>query len=149
MSDNLEITASDPEGKGGYLLLVEDEPVVQENNKMILERRGYALRQAFTISEAWSIIGDEPPDAIVLDIQLPDGSGLDFLHKLRKTSNVPVLILTAMGTPRDIILGLEAGGNDYLTKPYGLSVFLKRVESLMERAAIASGKSRVSVGGGI
>jgi len=118
----------------GYLLLVEDEPVVQENNKMILQRRGYRIKQAYTLAEAWSIIGDEPPQAIILDIQLPDGSGLDFLNRLRKTSNTPVLILTAMGTPQDIIRGLEAGGNDYLTKPYGLAMFLKRVGTLMERA---------------
>jgi len=121
---------------GGYLLFIEDEPVVQENNKMILERRGYSIKQAYTLAEAWSIIGDEPPQAIILDIQLPDGSGLDFLNTLRKTSNIPVLILTAMGTPQDIIRGLEAGGNDYLTKPYGLTVFLKRVGALMDRAAM-------------
>jgi len=119
----------------GYLLLVEDEPVVQENSKMILERRGYAIKQAYTLAEARAIVEDEPPLAIILDIQLPDGSGLDFLSTLRKTSDVPVLILTAMGTPQDIIRGLEAGGNDYLTKPYGLTVFLKRVGALMERAA--------------
>jgi len=118
----------------GYLLLIEDEPVVQDNNRMILERRGYAIKQAYTLSEAWSIIGDELPRAIILDIQLPDGSGLDFLNKLRKTSDIPVLILTAMGTPQDVIRGLEAGGNDYLTKPYGLTVFLKRAGALMERA---------------
>jgi len=121
---------------GGYLLFIEDEPVVQENNKMILERRGYAIKQAYTLAEAWSIIGAEPPQAIILDIQLPDGSGLDFLNTLRKTSNIPVLILTAMGTPQDVIRGLEAGGNDYLTKPYGLTVFLKRVGALMDRAAM-------------
>ena len=137
-----EFPVSSPKPEGGYLLLVEDEPVVQENNKMILERRGYTLRQAYTLAEAWTIIGEETPAAIVLDIQLPDGSGLEFLQKLLKTSNVPVLILTAMGTPRDIILGLEAGGNDYLTKPYGLSVFLKRIGALMERAELASKRNR-------
>jgi len=121
--------------KSDYLLLVEDEPVVQENNKKILERRGYTIRQAYLLAEAWSAIAEEPPRAIILDIQLPDGSGLDFLSELRKTSSVPVLILTAMGTPQDIIRGLEAGGTDYLTKPYILSVFLKRVEALMERGA--------------
>jgi len=127
-------TLHSPHSANDYLLLIDDEPVVQENNRMILERRGYTIKQAFTLSEAWEIISDEPPRAIILDIQLPDGSGLDFLNKLRKTSNVPVLILTAMGTPRDIIRGLETGGNDYLTKPYGLSVFLKRVGALMDRA---------------
>jgi len=120
----------------GYLLLVEDEPAVQANNRKILERRGYVLRQADTLAEARAAIAEETPRAIILDIKLPDGSGLDYLRELRKTSNVPVLMLTAMGTPQDVILGLEAGGDDYLTKPYDLSVFLKRVEALLRRASI-------------
>jgi len=120
----------------GYLLLVEDEPLVQANNKKILQRRGYSLRQAFSLAEAREIIGRELPRAIVLDIQLPDGDGLAFLQELRKKSNVPVLMLTAMGTAQDIIRGLEAGGDDYLTKPYDLSVFLMRVEALLRRASL-------------
>ena len=115
--------------------MVEDEPVVQANNKMILERRGYVLRQAYTLAEARSIIADQAPGAIILDIQLPDGDGLDFLDEIRRTSNVPVLVLTAKGTPQDIIRGLEAGGDDYLSKPHELPVFLKRVEALMQRAS--------------
>ena len=120
----------------GYLLMVEDEPKVQANNKKMLERRGYMTRQAYTLSEAIAIIADEQPRAIVLDIQLPDGSGLGFLHELRRTSNVPVLMLTAMGTREDILRGLEAGGDDYLSKPYDISIFLKRVEALLRRASI-------------
>jgi len=120
----------------GYLLLVEDEPKVQASNKRVLERRGYRLRQAYTLAEARSIVAEEMPHAIVLDIQLPDGNGLTFLQELRKTSNVPVLVLTAMGTHEDIIHGLEAGGDDYLTKPHELSVFLTRVEALLRRASI-------------
>jgi len=118
------------------LLLVEDEPLVQANNRKILQRRGYIIHQAFTLAEARAIITQEHPRAIVLDIMLPDGSGLDFLRELRRTSNVPVLMLTAMGTPQDIIRGLEAGGDDYLTKPYDLSVFLMRVEALLRRSSI-------------
>ena len=120
----------------GYLLLVEDEPLVQENNRKILLRRGYSLKQAFSLSEARAFIAEEAPRAIVLDIQLPDGNGLDFLHELRQDSSVPVLMLTAMGTPSDIIGGLEAGGDDYLTKPYDLPIFIMRVEALLRRASI-------------
>jgi len=121
--------------KSGYLLMVEDEPVVQANNKMVLERRGYTLRQAYTLEEARALIAEEIPRAVILDIQLPDGNGLDLLHEIRENSNVPVLVLTAMGTPKDIIKGLEAGGDDYLTKPHDLQTFLKRVEALLRRAA--------------
>ena len=119
----------------GYLLVVEDEPAVQFNNTKILQRRGYKIRQAYTLAEAWEIIAKEPPAGIILDLLLPDGHGLDLLNELRKTSDIPVLILTAMGTTEDIIRGFEAGGDDYLTKPYELSVFLTRVEALLRRAA--------------
>jgi DNA-binding response OmpR family regulator len=120
----------------GFILIVEDEPVVQENNKRILQRRGYQVRQAFSLKQARNIINEESPRAIILDINLPDGSGLEFLKELRKTSNVPVLLLTAMGTPMDIIKGLEAGGDDYLPKPYDLEVFLMRLTALLRRASI-------------
>jgi len=122
----------------GYLLLVEDEPIVQANNKMILERRGCLLRQAYTLKEARALVAEEMPFAIILDIQLPDGDGFDFLYELRKTSNVPVLVLTAKGTPQDIIQVLEAGGDDYLNKPYELPIFLMRVEALLLRASLIS-----------
>jgi len=122
--------------KRGYLLLVEDEPVVQANNKMILERRGYQLQQAYTLEDARAMIAEEPPRAIILDIQMPDGNGLDLLQEVRSKLNTPVLVLTAMGTPKDIVNGLEAGGDDYLTKPYDLPTFLKRVEILLRRAEL-------------
>ena len=122
--------------KNGYLLLVEDEPVVQANNKMILERRGYKLQQAYTLEDARTMIEEEAPRAIILDIQMPDGNGLDLLQEVRSRLNTPVLVLTAMGTPKDIVKGLEAGGDDYLTKPYDLPTFLKRVEILLRRAEL-------------
>jgi len=119
----------------GYLLLIEDEPAVQANNMKILQRRGYKIKQAFTLKEAREIIDSEPPKGIILDLRLPDGSGLDFLTELRKESDIPVLILTAHGTTDDIILGFELGSDDYLTKPYDLSIFLMRVETLLRRAS--------------
>ena len=121
--------------ENGYLLLVEDEPAVQSNNMKILRRRGYSIKQAFTLAQARELISEEPPKGIILDLQLPDGNGLDFLKELRKTSDIPVLILTAMSTKEDIIRGFETGSDDYLTKPYDLSVFLMRVQTLLRRAS--------------
>lgn len=118
----------------GYLLMIEDEPIIQANNKKLLERRGYNVRQAYTLEEAETIINDEMPSCITLDLQMPDGDGLAFLAKLRQKSNVPVLILTSRGTHGDIIKGLEAGGDDYLPKPYDLQVFLARLGTLLRRA---------------
>jgi len=120
---------------GDYLLLIEDEPSVQENNMKILQRRGYRIRSARTLAEARAIVAKEPPRAIILDLHLPDGNGLVFLQELRKTSDIPVLILTALGTPNDIIRGFDMGSDDYLTKPYDLHVFLIRIEALLRRAS--------------
>ena len=120
----------------GYILLVEDEPAIQAGNRKVLQRRGYRTRQAYTLAEARAILNEEQPCAIVLDIELPDGSGLHFLIELRQTLNVPVLMLTARGTTEDIIRGLEAGGDDYLPKPYEIAEFLARVQTLLRRAGI-------------
>ena len=118
----------------GYILLIEDEMIVQEYNKKILERFGYSTKLAFTLSEARTLISKDMPRAIILDIQLPDGSGLEFLQEIRAFHTIPVLLLTAMGTPQDVIKGLELGGDDYLAKPYDLTVFLRRVEALLRRS---------------
>jgi DNA-binding response OmpR family regulator len=118
----------------GYLLLVEDEQAVQENNMKILKRRGYEIKQAYSLEEARNIIKVSPPKGIILDLRLPDGSGLEFLQELRKKSSIPVLILTAMGERDDILSGFQYGSDDYLTKPYDLSLFLMRVEALLRRA---------------
>ena len=122
--------------KNGYLLLVEDDPNIQETNKRMLTRRGYAIKQANTIAGARAIMAEGMPRAIVLDIGLPDGSGLVLLQEMRKTSNVPVFMLTAMGADEDIIKGLTAGGDDYLPKPYDLMVFIARIETLLRRTSL-------------
>ena len=122
--------------ESGYLLMIEDEPIIQANNKKLLERRGFRVRQAYTLKEANEIIDEELPKCITLDLQMPDGDGLDFLAELRKKTNVPVLILTSRGTHQDIINGLEMGGDDYLPKPYDLQVYLARLTTLMRRAAL-------------
>ena len=121
----------------GYLLLVEDDPLVQAQNKSLLERRKYQLRQAGTLAAARTVIATYgPPRAIILDIILPDGNGLDFLRELRKTSNVPVLMLTSQNTQEDILKGLTAGGDNYLTKPCSPEIFISHVEALLRRSEL-------------
>ena len=129
--------------KNGYLLMIEDEPLIQQNNKKALERDGYTVRQAYTLSEARAMIDEETPRAISLDIKMPDGCGLDFLRELRKTSNVPVLILSSKGMPQDIIKGFEAGGDDYVSKPYALPIFMIRLTALMRLASLVPEKIEI------
>jgi DNA-binding response OmpR family regulator len=116
------------------ILLVEDNEQILRGNERMLKRRGYDVMAAMTLREARERVGTAEPDAIVLDIMLPDGSGLDFMRALRQESNIPILLLTGLTTPEDVVRGLTDGGDDYLTKPYDFSVLLARVEALLRRA---------------
>ncbi|MDR2572344.1 MAG: response regulator [Oscillospiraceae bacterium] len=111
----------------GIALLVEDNPKILDLNRRMLEKEGLMVLIAKTIDEARELIKIAVPDVAVLDIMLPDGSGLDFLPELRKISDAPVLFLTARAEREDVLAGLTAGGNDYITKPYDIDEFRARV----------------------
>lgn len=130
---------------GKTILLVEDNPNVMRNNTTALQSRGAEVLAAAGLAEArrrLSFLSAEnsetsawrEPDAAVIDIMLPDGSGLDLLREIRGRSGLPVLLLTAKDTPRDIVAGLSLGADDYLSKPYDLNVFAARIEALLRRA---------------
>lgn len=116
------------------ILLVEDNEQIMQGNERMLKRRGYEVIKALTLAEARIAIQEQMPDLFVLDIMLPDGSGLDFMVELRKYSQTPILLLTGLTTPDDIVRGLTAGGDDYLPKPYDFGVLLARVEALLRRS---------------
>ena len=116
------------------LLLIEDNPRIQLANKDMLSLLGYEVFLAMNLAEARAAMDAAMPDALVLDIMLPDGSGLDFLAELRRVSDLPVLMLTALGTPEDTVQGLSSGADDYLAKPYDYKVLAARIEALLRRA---------------
>ena len=116
------------------LLLIEDNPRIQLANKDMLEMLGYEVAIAMNLAEARACLLAKTPDVAVLDIMLPDGSGLDFMAELRQYSKMPILLLTGLTTPEDVVRGLTAGGDDYLAKPYDFGVLLARVEALLRRA---------------
>ena len=116
------------------ILLVEDNDQILNGNARMLKRRGYAISTALTLAQARIHLAERIPDAVVLDIMLPDGSGLDFIREIRRESNVPILLLTGLTTPDDVVRGLSKGGDDYLAKPYDFSVLLARIEALLRRA---------------
>lgn len=123
-------------GKTLEILLVEDNRTLQKCNQRLFELKGYSVRLAMNLAEAKAELLHRRPDVIVLDILLPDGNGLDFLANLRKTDNTPVLLLTSLSKPDNIVEGLEHGGDAYLTKPYDFAVLLAKVEALLRRTAI-------------
>jgi DNA-binding response OmpR family regulator len=118
------------------ILLVEDNREIQEINRtMLTQCGGYRVRLAKNLAEARDCLARTKLDIIVLDIMLPDGSGLEFLEELRRTADVPVLLLSALAEPSDTVRGLRAGGDDYLAKPYNNAELLARIESLLRRTS--------------
>lgn len=113
------------------ILCVEDEPDILENNRKALEDNGYEVLTAENLDKAREILARNNPDAIVLDIMLPDGLGLDLLKELRSRGNrIPILLLTAWDKPSDVARGLSAGANDYLSKPFDYNVLLARIDAM-------------------
>jgi DNA-binding response OmpR family regulator len=113
------------------ILCVEDELSVLANNQAVLSRAGYDVLTAENLREARERLARAAPDAIVLDIMLPDGNGLDFLKELRSMgSRIPIIMLTAWNKSADIARGLAAGANDYLGKPFEYDVLLARLEAM-------------------
>ena len=116
---------------------------------IVTVRPKYACPKARTLAEAEVLWSDRKYDLLVLDVSLPDGSGFDFCQKVRRTSNVPILFLTASDEEMNIIMGLELGGDDYLTKPFKLGVLLSRVNALLRRANASSAGEPVLESGSI
>lgn len=112
------------------ILIVEDDRAL--NNGIALSLSSDEILQAFCIEEAKRRL-DSSVDLIILDINLPDGSGLDFCRKIRQTSKVPIIFLTANDMEIDIVTGLETGADDYITKPFSLAVLRARVNAVLRR----------------
>ena len=119
---------------GKLILLIEDSKKVQNYNKKMLQRCGFEVETALTLAHAEALLKVKIPDAIVLDIGMPDGSGFDFLENLRLVSKIPVLLLTGFSDTKDVVIGFKRGCDDYLTKPYTFEVLLARLERLLQRA---------------
>lgn len=116
------------------LFLLEDDLSLINGLSFALKKQGYEVTVARTTREADALWAKETYDLAVLDVSLPDGSGFDFCRKLRETSKVPVLFLTAADEETDIIMGLDIGGDDYMTKPFKLAIFLSRINALIRRS---------------
>jgi DNA-binding response OmpR family regulator len=114
------------------ILLVEDEENILFAVKRYLENAGYAVFPAPTLEEATTCFQDEL-DLILLDLNLPDGDGFTFLDFVREKSSIPIICLTVRDSDRDVIRGLEAGADDYITKPFKLPVLKARIETVLRR----------------
>ena len=116
------------------LFLLEDDLSLINGLSFALKKQGYEITVARTTLEADVLWKRGEYDLAVLDVSLPDGSGFDFCKKIRQTSKVPIMFLTAADEETDIIMGLDIGGDDYITKPFKLAVFLSRINALLRRS---------------
>ncbi|HAZ92748.1 MAG TPA: DNA-binding response regulator [Chitinophagaceae bacterium] len=123
------------QGKPYSILLVEDEENLQEALKLNLELEGYLISSAYNGAEALKAVQQEHFDLIILDIMLPEIDGISVLENIRLTGNlIPVLILSAKNNSADRVLGLKKGADDYLNKPFNLSLILLRVQNLIKKS---------------
>lgn len=115
------------------ILIIDDEPKIIRFVRTSLSLAGYDILTASTGQEALSVIENESPDLIILDLGLPDIDGLEVLRKIRSYSTLPVLILTARHDEKDKVRGLELGADDYLTKPFGTQELKARIQAILRR----------------
>lgn len=116
------------------ILLLEDDLSLINGLSFAFKKKGFELVVARTLKEADSLWVDGKYDLLVLDVSLPDGTGFEFCKKVRQVSKVPIIFLTAADEEMNIIMGLDIGGDDYITKPFKLGVLVSRVNALLRRA---------------
>lgn len=131
------------------IFFVEDDASLRSGLTFALEKQGYAVTAAATRAEAESLWQTGAYDLVILDVSLPDGSGYDLCRKIRQTSQVPLIFLTAADEETEVIMGLDLGGDDYITKPFKLAVFFSRVNALLRRSAQFPQTDRQLVSSGI
>ena len=116
------------------ILLLEDDLSLINGLSFVFKKQGFELSIARTLKEAEGMWKDGKYDLLILDVSLPDGCGFEFCKKVRLTSKVPIIFLTASDEETSIIMGLDIGGDDYITKPFKLGVFVSRINALLRRA---------------
>jgi two-component system, OmpR family, KDP operon response regulator KdpE len=127
------------------ILVVDDEPQILRALQLKLRGAGYAVETATTASEALVKASLRPPEAIILDVLLPDGRGTDVCREIRGWSSVPILVLSAVGEEAEKVAALDAGADDYVTKPFGGDELLARLRAALRRSS-ASTRPVVEVG---
>ena len=128
------------------VLVVDDEPQILRAVQMKLRSAGYAVDTAATAEEALMKASMRPPAAIILDVLLPDGRGTDVCRELRTWYGAPIVVLSAVGEEKEKVDALDAGADDYITKPFGGEELLARLRAVLRRAA-PSAESVITIGG--
>ncbi len=131
------------------IFFVEDDLSLISGLSFALKKQGYEVDNARTINEAENLWQDDKYDLAILDVSLPDGTGYQLCEKIRLTSKIPIIFLTAADEETDIIMGLDMGADDYITKPFKLAVFLSKVNAILRRSNDFNQKNTVLNSNGI
>jgi len=124
---------------GARILVVDDESQILRALRTSLQAAGYEVEVAATAREALTSAATHPPDGVILDLVLPDGSGIDVCRELRTWTNVPILVLSAVGDEQEKVAALDAGADDYVTKPFGVDELLARLRAALRRVDVVTG----------
>jgi two-component system response regulator RegX3 len=128
------------------ILIVEDEESYQDALNVGLSVEGFVVVGATNIAEARAVLATSKPDLVLLDVMLPDGSGIDYCRELHDTTHIPVIMVSARTSEVDIVLGLEIGAADYVTKPYRLRELVARIRAVLRRPTAASDDEVITFG---
>ena len=128
------------------ILIVEDEESYQDALNVGLSVEGFVVVGATNIAEARALLATSKPDLVLLDVMLPDGSGIDYCRELHDTTHIPVIMVSARTSEVDIVLGLEIGAADYVTKPYRLRELVARIRAVLRRPTSASDDEVITFG---
>jgi len=120
------------------VVLIEDEPQIRRFLRATLTGQGYRLFEAATGADGIVEVGSRQPDIVIIDLGLPDMDGIEVIRRLREWTAVPIIVLSARGQERDKVTALDAGADDYVSKPFGASEFLARIRVALRHAAGAS-----------
>ncbi len=129
------------------VLVVDDEPQIVRALKVVLREAGFEAVPAETASEALDLAAVRPPDAAIVDLVLPDGDGVEVTRRLREWSEMPILVLSAVGEEEQKVRALEAGADDYITKPFGTRELVARLQAALRRAGRAEDEPSIVVDG--
>jgi two-component system KDP operon response regulator KdpE len=122
------------------VLLIEDEPQMRRFLRAALENESYHVVEATTVRDGLGQASGRNPDIILLDLGLPDGDGIDLTRRIREWARTPIVVISARGQERDKVAALDAGADDYLTKPFGVGELLARMRVALRHAARAAGQ---------
>ena len=126
------------------ILVVDDDRDLCELIRFALGRNGHDCILAYTVAQALTAVRDEDPDAAIVDVNLPDGNGFDLTRRIRTESLLPIIILTTRGGDADQIAGFDAGADDYMAKPFNMTLLLKRLDALLRRGELMGEVTTVS-----